>query len=216
MPASSSSSAKQPVEAAPVPNTKSLTKLRGAARHCTACPLYLNATQTVFGEGPQTAQVVIVGEQPGDREDLEGRPFVGPAGGLLDRALADAGIKRDAVYITNTVKHFKWEQRGKRRLHANPNSREMAACRPWLEAELRSIQPRFLILMGGTAARSAYGASARVQKDRGVLRPSALCEQTLITIHPSALLRAPDEASRKQGYEDLVRDLRVVAKGLTV
>ncbi len=209
-------SAKAPAERAPVPNTKSLSKLRGAARHCTACPLYQNATQTVFGEGPQTAQVVIVGEQPGDREDLEGRPFVGPAGGLLDKALAEAGIDRDMVYITNTVKHFKWKERGKRRLHEKPNSREMAACRPWLEAELRSIQPGFLILLGGTAARSAYGASARVQKNRGILRPSALCEKTLITIHPSALLRVPDKAAREQGYQDLVRDLRVVAKQLTV
>lgn len=204
----------QPVEAAPVPDTTSLPRLRAAAAHCTACPLHKLGTQTVFGEGPAKAQVVIVGEQPGDREDIEGRPFVGPAGGLLDRALEEAGIERKAVYITNTVKHFKWTARGKRRLHEKPNAHEVAACKPWLEAEMRSIQPRVLVLLGGTAAKGVFGAAARVLRDRGKLRASALCEKTLITIHPSALLRMPDEEARAQGYDEFVRDLRVVAKGL--
>src|SRR4051812_14067978 len=166
------------------------------AAACTLCPLYRNATQTVFGEGAARASIIIVGEQPGDQEDLAGHPFVGPAGKLLDRALADAGIDRSAVYITNAVKHFKNVPRGKRRLHQKPNSREIAACKPWLQAELRSIKPRFLILLGGTAAQTIFGSSARVQRDRGALRPSDACEKTLITIHPSALLRAPDEESR--------------------
>ncbi|MDB6005956.1 MAG: phage polymerase-related protein [Prosthecobacter sp.] len=195
-----------------VPDTTSLAKLREAARKCTGCPLYQNATQTVFGEGAARARIVIVGEQPGDREDLEGRPFIGPAGGLLDSALADAGISREKVYITNAVKHFKWKPRGKRRLHEKPNSREIAACRPWLEAELRSIRPDFLILMGATAAQTVLGSTARIQRDRGVLRESELCRQTMITIHPSALLRMPDEAARAEGYAALVDDLRVVAK----
>lgn len=208
------SRAKEPAEPALVPDTTSLARLRKAAAHCTACPLYKLGTQTVFGEGPAKAQVVIVGEQPGDREDLEGRPFVGPTGGLLDKALAEAGIDRDEVYITNTVKHFKWKPQGKRRLHQKPNSREILACKPWLEAEMRAIHPRILVLLGGTSAQAVFGSSARVQRDRGTLRPSALCEQTLITIHPSALLRAPDDAARAEGFKALVRDLRVVAKAL--
>jgi DNA polymerase len=199
---------------ATVPDTTSITKLRAAAADCAACPLYKNATQTVFGEGPRHASIFIVGEQPGDREDIEGRPFVGPAGKLLDRALLEAGIERAAVYVTNAVKHFKSVPRGKRRLHQKPNSREIAACRPWLHAELRSIKPRFLILLGATAAQTVFGSTARVQRDRGRLRKSEQCERTLITIHPSALLRAPDESSRQAGFHDFVRDLRVVAKAL--
>lgn len=205
---------REPIEPAPVPDTTSLPKLRAAAAHCTACPLHKLGTQTVFGEGPAKAKVVIVGEQPGDREDLAGRPFVGPAGGLLDKALADAGISRDEVYITNTVKHFKWKPQGKRRLHQKPSSREILACKPWLEAEMRAIHPEFLILLGGTAAQGVFGSSARIGRDRGVVRPSALCDKTLITVHPSALLRAPDEAAREEGYREFVRDLRVVAKEL--
>jgi DNA polymerase len=199
---------------APVPNTTSLNKLRAAAAHCTACPLYKNATQSVFGEGPARASVVIVGEQPGDQEDVAGHPFVGPAGKLLDRALDAARIDRSAVYVTNAVKHFKNVPRGKRRLHQKPNSREIAACKPWLESELRSIKPRFLVLLGGTAAQTIFGSKARVQRDRGKVRPSFACEKTLITMHPSALLRAPDEESRASGFKDLVRDLKVVARAL--
>lgn len=201
---------------APVPNTSSLKKLRAAAEDCTACPLYLHATQTVFGEGPSDAAVMMVGEQPGDREDVEGHPFVGPAGKLLDRALVDAGIDRSTVYVTNAVKHFKSIPRGKRRLHQKPNSREIATCKPWLLAELRSVQPRFLVLLGATAAQTVFGPTARVQRYRGRLRKSPLCEQTMITMHPSALLRAPDEASREEGYKALLRDFRVVAKRLKV
>lgn len=210
MSAAHSTSASEPTQAC-VPDTNSLAKLRAAAAKCTGCPLYQKATQTVFGEGPAKARIVIVGEQPGDHEDLEGRPFIGPAGGLLDRALADAGLSREKVYITNAVKHFKWKPRGKRRLHERPSSREIAACRPWLDAELRSIRPDFLILLGATAAHSVLGSAVRVQRDRGVLRESELCRQTMVTIHPSALLRLPDEAAREEGYAALVKDLKVVA-----
>jgi uracil-DNA glycosylase len=200
--------------AAPVPDSTSLSKLREAAAHCTACPLYRTATQTVFGEGAKSARLVFVGEQPGDQEDLAGRPFVGPAGQLLDQALADAGIDRRDAYVTNAVKHFKWEPRGKRRLHAKPGAREMAACQPWLVAELRAIRPRVLVLLGGTAAQSVAGKHARVLRDRGRIMSSDFCEQTLITVHPSSLLRAPDESARERGYAEFVRDLRLAAECL--
>jgi DNA polymerase len=196
---------------APVPNTKDLAVLPRAAKRCTACPLYKNATQTVFGEGPDDAKIVLVGEQPGDQEDREGRPFVGPAGKLLDRALADAGIDRTDCYVTNAVKHFKWEPRGKRRIHQTPTARDVAACRPWLEAEIKIIQPRVLVLLGATAARAVCGPTARVMRDRGVVRSSPRAERILITVHPSALLRAPDEATAKREYRAFVADLRVAA-----
>ena len=196
---------------APVPPTADLRKLRAAAAHCTACPLYRNATQTVFGEGARKAPVVFVGEQPGDKEDREGHPFVGPAGQLLDRALADAEIDRSAAYVTNAVKHFKWEARGKRRLHARPNSREMAACRPWLQAELQIIKPRVLVLLGSTAAQTILGPSERVLRDRGKVIASTFCEQTVVTVHPSSLLRARTDEERAANYQLFLQDLRFVA-----
>jgi len=206
---------RDPVSPADPPATSDLRKLRAAAEHCTACPLYQNATQTVFGEGPRKAGVVFVGEQPGDQEDLQGRPFVGPAGKLLDRALAEAGIDRRTVYVTNAVKHFKWEPRGKRRIHQKPNSREMAACRPWLKAELAAIRPKVLVCLGATAAQTILGPAARVLRDRGKILESQFAQQTILTVHPSSLLRAPDEESRRANYELFVADLRVVAQSIT-
>lgn len=197
---------------APAPETKDLGKLRAAAAKCEACPLYKNATQTVFGEGPRDAELVFVGEQPGDQEDRAGHPFVGPAGQLLDRALEEAGIDRKAAYVTNAVKHFKWEPRGKRRLHKTPNSRDIAACRPWLQAELQAIQPKVLVLLGSTAAQSILGSKVRVLRDRGQAMSSDYCEQTIVTVHPSSLLRAPDEESRERNYAEFVRDLKAVAR----
>ena len=204
----------EPLQASPpkAVRAKGLRALRAEAAHCTACPLYKNATQTVFGEGPQTARIVFVGEQPGDQEDLAGKPFVGPAGKLLDRALADAGIDRESVYITNAVKHFKWTARGKRRLHQKPDARETAACRPWLQGELAAIRPAVLVCLGATAAQSIVGRGARVLRDRGKAQVSPLAQQTVMTIHPSALLRAPDEKSRAEGYALFVKDLKIVAK----
>lgn len=187
-------------------------KLRAEAKHCRACPLWENATQTVFGEGRIDSRLVMVGEQPGDQEDLSGHPFVGPAGKLLDQALKEAGIPREEAYVTNAVKHFKWEPRGKRRLHQKPNSREMAACKPWLEAELLVIRPAVLLCLGATAAATVLGSSVRVLRDRGRVLASEYCEQTLVTVHPSSLLRAPDEESRREGMELFVEDLRVVAR----
>ena len=197
---------------APAPETKDLAKLRAAAARCEACPLYKNATQTVFGEGSRGAQLVLVGEQPGDQEDRAGHPFVGPAGQLLDRALEEAGIDRKLAYVTNAVKHFKWEPRGKRRLHKKPNSRDIAACRPWLVAEMHAIQPQVLVLLGSTAAQSVLGPQVRVLRDRGQVVTSEYCEQTMVTVHPSSLLRAPDEESRRRNYAEFVRDLKKVAR----
>lgn len=197
---------------APVPETSSLNTLAKAARSCTACHLYKRATQTVFGEGPKGATFMLLGEQPGDQEDLAGKPFVGPAGKLLDRALEEAGIDRGEVYVTNTVKHFKWEPRGKRRIHQKPNSREIAACRPWLEAELRLVRPKLLICLGATAAQSILGPSFRVTCERGKLLESELAPRVLATVHPSSLLRQPDEESREHEYGRFVADLRSARK----
>jgi DNA polymerase len=197
-----------------VPPSKSLTALRAAAAECTACPLYRNATQTVFGEGAKSSSIVFVGEQPGDSEDREGRPFVGPAGTMLNRALAEAGIDRSTVYVTNAVKHFKWEPRGKRRLHKKPSEREIAACRPWLEAELAVIKPRILVCLGSTAAQCVLGKDVRVLRDRGEFRESKYCGRTFVTVHPSSLLRAPDEESRARNYASFLADLRKVAREL--
>jgi len=201
-------------EPAPVPETSSLATLERAARACRACHLYRRATQTVFGEGPKGAKLMLLGEQPGDQEDLAGKPFIGPAGKLLDRALADAGIKRDQVYVTNTVKHFKWEPRGKRRIHQKPNSREIAACRPWLEAELRLVKPKLLVCLGATAAQSIFGPSFRVTRERGKVLKSELAPRVLATVHPSSLLRQPDEASREREYALFVADLRAALKAI--
>ncbi len=189
--------------------------LSEAARTCRACPLWQNATQTVFGEGPCPAEIMLVGEQPGDAEDRLGRPFVGPAGQLLDQALVEAGIDRGGLYVTNVVKHFKWEPRGKRRIHQTPNGRDVAACRPWLEAEVRLVQPRVLVCLGSTAATAIFGPSIRVLRDRGRFRASSLTPQTLITFHPSALLRAPDPALRETQYRQFVSDLRLAVQGLS-
>jgi uracil-DNA glycosylase family protein len=193
---------------APAPATNSLTKLREAALTCTACPLYKNATQTVFGEGAKGATLMFVGEQPGDQEDRIGKPFVGPAGQLFDRALVEAGINRDEVYVTNTVKHFKWEPRGKRRIHQKPSARDIAACRPWLEAELRVVRPNVLVCLGSTAAQSVFGPSFRVTRQRGEVLNSDLAARVVATVHPSSILRQRDDESRHREYALFVADLR--------
>ena len=197
---------------AAVPEKFNLTTLAKAARTCTACHLYKRATQTVFGEGPKGATLMLLGEQPGDQEDVAGKPFVGPAGKLLDRALEEAGIQRDEVYVTNTVKHFKWEPRGKRRIHQKPNSREIAACRPWLEAELGLVRPKLLVCLGATAAQSILGPSFRVTRERGKVLKSEVAPRVLATVHPSSLLRQPDEESREREYAQFVADLRAAGK----
>jgi uracil-DNA glycosylase len=201
--------------AAFLPDRLTLGTLRAAAAGCTACPLHLTGTQTVFGEGLKRARVVLVGEQPGDREDREGRPFVGPSGRLLDEALEEAGIDRSAAYVTNAVKHFKWQARGKRRIHQKPNAAEQAACRPWLEAELTVIRPEVLVCLGATAAQALLGRSFRVTQERGRLVDSPLAPATLATVHPSSILRAPDEEARRAERALFVEDLRVAARILT-
>lgn len=193
-----------------LPPRLSLAALRRAAAGCEGCALYSHATQTVFGEGRRDAAIVMVGEQPGDREDLEGRPFIGPAGGLLDRAIVAAGLERPRVYVTNAVKHFKWEPRGKRRIHKKPQEREIAACRPWLAAEVQVVRPRALVCLGVTAARAAFGHAVRLRDHRGRFSETPLCSHTLVTIHPSALLRLRDAAEREAGFADFVSDLRRV------
>jgi uracil-DNA glycosylase len=196
-----------------VPPNPTLPKLREAAAGCKACDLWKTGTQTVFGEGRKAAEVMLVGEQPGDREDTEGRPFVGPAGRLLDEALDEAGIDRELAYVTNAVKHFKWTPRGKRRIHQKPNWSEIAACRPWLDAELAVVKPRVLVPMGATAAQALLGRQFRVTKDRGRPVDSDLAPVVIATIHPSAILRAQDE-DRDREYRGLVEDLRTVAAAL--
>jgi uracil-DNA glycosylase len=188
-----------------------LNTLREEAAGCRACPLWKDATQTVFGEGPQHAQLMLVGEQPGDKEDLAGKPFVGPAGLMLDRALEDAGIDRKKVYVTNSVKHFKFLPRGKIRLHQKPNTSEIRACRPWYERELASIKPLLVVAMGATAAQSVFGKITPINKNRG--RPIELADglKALVTVHPSYLLRLPDEAAKAREYERFVSDLKIAA-----
>ncbi len=204
--------ADDPGTAAPlVPERPTLPRLREAAAGCRACPLWKTGTQTVFGEGQAQAEVVLVGEQPGDREDREGRPFVGPAGRVLDEALEEAGIDRRRAYVTNAVKHFKWQARGKRRIHQKPNAEELAACRPWLDAELSVLRPEALVALGATAAQSLLGRSFRVTKQRGVPVESDLAPHVLATVHPSSILRAPDDEARREAYAAFVDDLRVVA-----
>src|SRR6202171_5360211 len=194
------------------PQTTSWPALREAARQCTACHLYKHATQTVFGEGPKNASLMLVGEQPGDYEDMAGKPFVGAAGKIMDRALEEAGIDRQEVYVTNAVKHFKWEPRGKRRIHQKPNAREIAACRPWLEAELRIVKPKLVVLLGATAAKTILGSSFRVTRERGKVLSSKFAPKIVATVHPSSLLRQPDDASREREYRNFVADLRVASK----
>lgn len=188
-----------------------IDELREAAAACTACPLYLNATQTVFGEGPADAQIMLIGEQPGDAEDLAGHPFVGPAGKLLDRCLVEAGIDRSRVWVTNVVKHFKWIPRGKRRIHSKPGSVEIAACWPWLEGEISAVSPRVLVALGATAAQGMFGRDFRVTRDRGRFISSRLAPYALATVHPSALLRTPDEATRDRETARFIADLRTAA-----
>ena len=198
--------------AAYVPERPTLPRLREAAAGCKGCHLWERGTQTVFGEGAASSTVMLVGEQPGDQEDLAGRPFVGPAGRLLDEALEEAGIDRRAAYVTNVVKHFKWEPRGKRRIHAKPSWTEMVACRPWLDAELAVVSPRVLVCLGATAAQSLLGRDFRVTRMRGRLLDSDLAEHVLATVHPSSILRQQDEESRHAELAAFVDDLRVVAK----
>jgi DNA polymerase len=192
-----------------LPQTLSLTALREAVQGCRGCNLYRDATQAVFGEGVKASEVMFVGEQPGDQEDLSGRPFVGPAGRLLDKAMADAGIDRTKAYVTNVVKHFKWRSSGKRRIHQKPNWAEMTACRPWLEAELAVVRPNVLVCLGATAAQALLGRQFRVTQQRGVPIESDLAPHVLATIHPSAILRA-DDAGREAEYAAFVDDLRKV------
>ena len=200
--------------AAFLPDRLTLAALREAARGCTACPLWKCGTQTVFGEGLKRARLLLVGEQPGDREDIAGRPFVGPAGRLLDEALAEAGIERSDAYVTNAVKHFKWEPRGKRRIHQRPNAAEIAACRPWVEAELAVVRPEVLVCLGATAAQALLGRGVRVTRDRGRPLDSELAPVALATVHPSSILRAPDDESRRRERAAFVDDLEVAAAAL--
>jgi uracil-DNA glycosylase len=195
-----------------LPRRRTLPALRRAAGECQGCPLWKDATQTVFGKGPRAAELMLVGEQPGDREDREGEPFVGPAGSILERALKEAGIDLDAAYLTNAVKHFKWRPRGKRRLHQTPRAGEMAACRPWLEAEIEVVRPRALVALGATAAKSLFGPSVRVTRDRGRLLETELAPIGAVTIHPSAVLRMRDHDEREDALASLAEDLELVAK----
>ena len=197
-----------------LPERRTLSALRAAASGCRGCDLYRNATQTVFGEGPADARLVIVGEQPGHEEDLAGRPFVGPAGRMLDRALEAAGIRRDEVYVTNAVKHFKWEPRGKRRIHAKPRPAEIGACRPWLMAELEVIQPEAVVCLGATAAQALLGPRFRVTKQRGQWLSAPGAPRVLATVHPSSILRAPDDETRQRELDALVADLETVRAAL--
>ncbi|MGB9119106.1 MAG: UdgX family uracil-DNA binding protein [Candidatus Angelobacter sp.] len=205
------------ISAAPIPDKPTLPALRAAAADCKACDLWRRGTQTVFGEGSPAARVMMVGEQPGDKEDLQGQPFVGPAGAVLDKALAAAGIERKDVYMTNIVKHFKWEPRGKRRLHKKPNALEISACRPWLEAEIKAIKPEVVVLLGATAAQGVLGSQFRVTRQRGQWVQSNFAPLVMATVHPSSILRAPDDDSRHEEMRKFVADLRIVAtqiKGL--
>ena len=197
-----------------LPERRSINTLRTAAQKCQACDLYRNATQAVMGAGPVTASIVFIGEQPGNDEDLQGLPFVGPAGKMLDRALVEAGIDRLEVYVTNVVKHFKFEERGKRRIHKKPNTVEVEACNPWLEAEIGLIKPKMIVCLGATAAQAILGRTYRLTKERGTFTPHAWAPSVTATLHPSAILRAPDEESRHQQYQDFVADLKQIKKKL--
>ncbi|WP_009959312.1 UdgX family uracil-DNA binding protein [Verrucomicrobium spinosum] len=199
---------------ADVPNTNDLEVLRDAAATCKACPLYKDATQTVFGEGHVSAEIVFLGEQPGDQEDLAGKPFVGPAGRLLDQALQEAGIDRETCYVTNAVKHFKWKRQGKRRLHQTPVQAEIHACKPWWRAELAIIKPRILVCLGATAARTVLEHAVKIGDVRGEFMETTWCEKTLVTVHPSSLLRQPDPEIRAEEMARFVADLKLVARAL--
>jgi uracil-DNA glycosylase family protein len=198
-----------------LPDQATLPGVREIAAGCKACDLYKRGTQTVFGEGPPKAELMLVGEQPGDAEDLAGHPFVGPAGRLLDTALEEAGIDRSQVYVTNVVKHFKWEPRGKRRIHAKPNAAEIGACRPWLEVEIALVKPRVLVCLGATAAQALLGRSFKVSQQRGTLVPSPLAPIVSATVHPSSILRAPDDETRREEMQRFVKDLRTIAREMS-
>lgn len=192
--------------------SKNLNVLRNEAKECKNCDLWKNGTQTVFGEGMNDAKIMIVGEQPGDQEDLQGKPFVGPAGNLMNTLLEEAGIDRSKLYVTNAVKHFKWEPRGKRRIHEKPSSAEISACNPWLEAEIAAIQPKVIVCMGATAAQVLMGKSFRVTESHGVFVSSPYAERTMATVHPSAVLRAPTDQARHELRKQFVDDFKKVAK----
>lgn len=193
-----------------VPHTRNLKKLQQSAKDCKNCDLWERGTQTVFGEGEPESRVMFVGEQPGNDEDLQGRPFIGPAGRLLDKLLVEAGVDRNKVYVTNAVKHFKWEPRGKRRIHKKPNSVEITACRPWLEAEIASIHPKVIVCLGATAAQALLGRDFRVTQHRGELIESPLAPHVMATVHPSSILRAPDETTRHEEMRRFVEDMRKI------
>jgi DNA polymerase len=208
--------AEEPNDATPfLPERSSLKTLREAAAGCRGCHLWRGATQTVFGDGRKSSRIMLVGEQPGDREDREGEPFVGPAGRELDRGLEAAGIDRADAYLTNVVKHFKFEERGKRRIHQTPKRFEIEACTPWLDEELKVVKPEALVLLGATAAKALLGSSFRVTQHRGELLESDLAPLVSATIHPSAILRAPDEESRQEERQAFAADLRIVARALS-
>ena len=208
---------KQPPKSAAdfIPDRPTLSKARDASKECRGCHLWQLGTQTVFGEGGRRAELMLVGEQPGNEEDLSGHPFVGPAGKLLDRALADAGIDRATVYVTNVVKHFKWEPRGKRRIHKKPNAAEIGACRPWLDTEIALVKPHVIVCLGATAAQALLGRQFRVTANRGTFVPSPLAPFVLATVHPSSILRAPDDESRHRELQQFTNDLRTVARALS-
>ena len=210
--------AKVPLPGEPVPRLipedPILADVQAIAKGCKACDLYKRGTQTVFGEGPARAEIMMVGEQPGDAEDVAGHPFVGPAGRLLDKALSEAGIDRSRVYVTNVVKHFKWEPRGKRRVHAKPNAAEIGACRPWLETEIALVKPRVLVCLGATAAQALLGRTFKVTRQRGEFVASPLAPLATATVHPSSILRAPDDESRRREMREFVADLEKVARRL--
>ena len=198
--------------AQPPPTARSVQQLREAAASCQACDLWVEATQTVFGEGSEHSRMMLVGEQPGDQEDLQGKPFVGPAGRLLERALDEAGIDRRRVYITNAVKHFRFTRRGKRRLHEKPNASQIRACRPWLDGEIEAVRPRIIVLLGATAAQAVMGPAFRVSKQRGEVLNSPAGVPVVATVHPSSILRAADDKSREAAMSSFIGDLRVAAK----
>ena len=195
-----------------VPEQLSLPSLKDAAADCRACDLWKKGTQTVFGDGRSRAKVMFIGEQPGNEEDLTGKPFVGPAGRLFDNALEEAGIDRKQTYVTNVVKHFKWEPRGKRRIHKKPNAQEIAACRPWLEAEIALVKPKVIVVLGATAAQALLGPQFRVTKERGKFIESMLAPYIMATVHPSSILRAPDDETRRLEYRRFVDDLKKVTR----
>ena len=197
-----------------IPSKPTISKLRAAAARCKACDLWKLGTQTVFGEGGSNPRVMFVGEQPGDQEDIQGRPFVGPAGKILDKALEAAGIDRKEVYVTNAVKHFKWEPRGKRRIHKKPNSLEIAACKPWLEAEIEVLKPDVIVCLGATAAQALLGKNFKVSTQRGVFIPSPFAPYVMATVHPSSLLRAPDDETRRRETLRFIEDLKRVHEAL--